>query len=350
MKKQLLLLFLILLFINFLTAQTPWWVEDFKPPDPGWNLEELWEIDESYNTMFFSCSNMIYNFDLSAWSPTITLPAEVQTLNITQFIEPWFMHYPDNEKAEIWILVDGEEILLWEHELKDGSWGWYTGTEVSFPLETHAGKDMQVRFRTTGETTYAWDVWRIFNLSITASFENDLAAINISGPSNLDIDEDGMWNIEIINYGTESQSGFYIDLFEFKTGNQIDQQFITETLPTGESETFNLNWVPSEHQNTLVYANLTLENDQFTDNNTSGFSFLRVNPDLDFDILVWDNDNDIQTIYDPEQKDLIQPDVGLTRALGAAGFSYDIVSQLPEAIFLNSYEIIFCTMGPWCWN
>ena len=78
----------------------------------------------------------------------------------------------------------------------------------------------------------------------------------------------------------------------------------------------------------------------------SGSHFVRVNPDIDFNILVWDNDNSIETILDPENGDMIQPSTGLTRALDAAGLNYDFCSDLPDDLF--EYEILYGTMGCYC--
>ncbi len=44
-----------------------------------------------------------------------------------------------------------------------------------------------------------------------------------------------------------------------------------------------------------------------------------LDPDIDYNIMVWDYDNGIQTVVDPDKGDLIRPAVGLTRALDNAG-------------------------------
>ncbi|MEZ5082962.1 MAG: hypothetical protein R2750_05890 [Bacteroidales bacterium] len=96
----------------------------------------------------------------------------------------------------------------------------------------------------------------------------------------------------------------------------------------------------------MLYGALESEEDQFAGNNTSKAHFLRVKPAIDFNVLVWDNDNGIQTITCPEQGDMITPSTGLKRALASADIEYDYYTYLPED--LEVYDMIFCTMGCFC--
>jgi len=89
-----------------------------------------------------------------------------------------------------------------------------------------------------------------------------------------------------------------------------------------------------------------LEGDEYEPNNVSLSHFLRVDPGIEYNIFVWDFDNSIETITDPEQGDAIQPSTGLSRALDAAGLDYDMGLYLPDN--LDTYDIIFSTMGCYC--
>ena len=88
------------------------------------------------------------------------------------------------------------------------------------------------------------------------------------------------------------------------------------------------------------------EGDEFEGNNVSKSHFVRINPDIDFSILVWDNDNDIETIICPVQGDEIQPSTALTRVLDEAGFEYNVIHFLPDD--LDTYDMVFSTMGCFC--
>ena len=74
--------------------------------------------------------------------------------------------------------------------------------------------------------------------------------------------------------------------------------------------------------------------------------FLRIEPEVEYSILVWDNDNGIQSIICPENGDLITPITGLTRALDDAGLEYELFSYLPEN--LDDYTMVIATLGNYC--
>ena len=121
---------------------------------------------------------------------------------------------------------------------------------------------------------------------------------------------------------------------------------VSDPIEPGEIKTFTFDWTPTIAHNTALYGIVINEGDEFDQNNVSKSHFVRVKPDIEFDILVWDNDNSIKTISDPENGDMIQPSTGLTRVLNAAGLNYDYCVSLPDNLF--SYEILFGTMGCYC--
>jgi len=120
----------------------------------------------------------------------------------------------------------------------------------------------------------------------------------------------------------------------------------TEPIAPGENNIYGFSWTPNAAYNTLVYGQVVAPQDQFPENNLSEGSFLRIEPDIDYSILVWDNDNGSQSIFSPEQGDLITPVTGLTRALNDAGLEYDLVASLPET--LDGYDIVIGTLGNYC--
>lgn len=341
MKKLIYLLILVLLMKIPIFAQTVYWEEEFNSAT-NWTMEGNWAISSGFLQFYWSPD--VSNFDMSAISPVITLHENIDEIIVNQYLDV-FSGTP-NEVAEIIIIHGSEETVLWEYVLQGGNWGSPEGTEIMFSLSDYAGMDVQFKFRTYGATTYNWNWWNIYNIKLTAYFNNDLCLHSIIGPNNLDMNQSGTWNVEIKNLGLEPQSNFSVDLFSYKTSELIDNVTITNELLSGESEIIDFTWTPVEFQNTALYAIVTANEDDFTENDISESCFLRVNPDAEFSILVWDNDNDIETIIDPEKGDYIQGEVGITRALDAAGINYDLVSSLPAG--LNDYDIVFATMGCYC--
>jgi len=342
MKRNFYLLLCAILFQLPLIGQTPYYYEEFETGQ-GWSLDENWNIETG--KMQFNWSPTITNFDLSAISPTIYLLENTQELIVTQYLDAFGASTP-SEVAEIIIVVSGDEFLLWGHELSSGNWGQANGTDLVLDISMYAGQDIQFKFRTYGPSTFQWNWWDIFRLELTSLLEADLTVSNLEGPSVIDINETGQWSLDIKNLGSQPQSDFMIKLFSFKYGDLIGSMDISDPVQPQETKTFTFDWMPLIGQNTALYGVVFLDGDQFEANNVSESHFVRVNPDIEFEIFAWDNDNSIETITDPELGDAIQPSTGLTRVLDAAGMDYTFCSALPDDLF--SYDIVFSTMGCYC--
>ena len=342
MKKPLILLLFLLAFYFSVSAQTTFWEDEFEV-NSGWSLDKNWKITN--DILNLSVDSLMFDFDISAISPIISIPEDPQTLYISQFLGI-FDPSVTTEKAEISIIFNGNENILWSYDLIEGNWGNNNGTELSFPINDYAGLDIQLRFRSFGPSNNAWLGWKIFNVNLTAYFNNDLGIINIDGPNNININETGEWDVEVKNFGLESQSNFTIELYSYKSNDYIYSTIFSNDLASGETEIISLSWTATQTLNTTLYAKVILPGDEFENNNLSQNHFLRIEPDFDYNVLVWDNDNGISTIVDPEGGNLIQGHEGLTKTLNKAGVTYDFVQSLPEQIL--DYDIILTTMGCYC--
>lgn len=339
--KKLLTFFILLLFIWPTFAQTPYWTEDFS-------VGEEWSLDENWNVyggkLEFNWSPAISNFDVSAVSATIPLHESIGELIVSQYLDVFSTS--ETEVAEISILYDGNEDVLWSHPLSNGSWGSYTGEDIEFSLTEYAGMDVQFKFRTYGESSYNWNWWNVFNMTLTVYLDQDLSVSEISGPTQIELMETGTWTFDVKNTGSEVVSDYTVKLYDFKTSELIGSiDELSEIDPEG-IKSYSFDWQSAAAYNTVLYGVVELETDEFVGNNTSRSHFVRVNPDIDFNILVWDNDNEIPTVTCPEYGDEIDPSTGLTRALDVAEYEYDYYYYLPEN--LNTYDIVFSTMGCFC--
>lgn len=342
MKRTFHLLFLLLMLNVGALAQTVYWTEEFDS-NQGWTLDQNWSF--AGGKIRFYWTPNVNNFDLSAISPEIQLHENTVDLIVRQHLDAFNSSNPP-ETAEIYLISGENEILLWDHTLNSGDWGLSTGSDIAFTISEFAGQTVRFKFRTFGPTTYNWNWWDVFSLQLTAMFQNDLAAVAINGPKTLDPDETGIWSVEVKNYGSQPQSGFSVSLFSLKFNDFIGSVDILESIQPQQSLFVDFNWTPPIAHNTALYAVVDLIGDEFEENNISRSHFLRIIPDIPFTVLVWDNDNGIQTITDPEIGDMIEPSVALTRALDNAGISYQLMSYLPPII--NNYDIIFATMGCYC--
>lgn len=341
MKNTILIWLLLLFLANRGLGQTPFWIEDFGSPQ-GWYLEDNWVI--ANGKLEFYWSPAINNFDQEALSPLISLDNNVGDLIVTQYLDV-FSGTPD-ESAEIAIISGNETTVIWDYTLLQGNWGISSGTDILFPLADFAGQDIRIRFRTYGLTTFNWNWWDVYEIKLTAFYDKDLAVHNISGPNSLEILETGTWQVEVKNLGVDPMSDYTVYIYDKKTGNQIGSIIETESLISQETRSYNFDWTSNVAFNTVFYGAVQSETDQFDGNNASQAQFVRIKPDIDFDVLVWDNDNGIQTVTCPEQGDAITPSTGLKRALASADISYDYYSYLPDN--LDDYDMIFATMGCFC--
>ena len=341
MKRIYFLLLLAFLFKLPVFAQTTVWTEDFLSGE-GWTTDGNWNIDNSM--MGFFWSPQIENFDCSATSPIISLHESSTNLIVTQYLD--IFSTSSDEMAEVSVIHDNGEDIIWSYAISEGSWGSVAGDDMEIPIGDYAGQDVQIKFRTYGASTFNWNGWYIFGLRLNADMDKDLAITDIIGPNTLDITESGTWDIKIKNFGYQTVSDFSVKLFNYKTGELIASINDTEQIEPLDSKFYTFNWSSPAAYNTALYSVIVFDDDEFIENNTSKSHFIRVKPDIEFNILMWDNDNDIATVRCPEQGDEIQPSTSLTRALELAGFEYTYSKSLPPN--LTDYEIIFSTMGCFC--
>jgi len=65
------------------------------------------------------------------------------------------------------------------------------------------------------------------------------------------------------------------------------------------------------------------------------------------DVLIWDNDN-YSTINDPEGAGIVGCEYAIQQALTANGIEYTTLPYMP--IDLSPYEVLFITLGHWCYG
>ncbi len=342
MKKILVLLLFLSVFWFPTSAQTTFWEDDFEI-NTGWSLDRTWKITE--DVLQLSVDSLMFDFDVSAISPIISVPDDPQLFYLTQSLEI-FDPSVTTEKAEISIIYNNNEDVIWSYDLSEGNWGGYNGTEISFPVDDYAGLDIQLRFRSFGPTNNAWIMWRTYNVYLTTYFDNDLTIVSIDGQNNIDLNETGTWNVEVKNLGLEPQSNYNVELYSLKSNDCLYSTLVTDELAAGETETVSLSWTPTQVHNTAIYAKVILTGDEFEGNDMSPNHFLRVEPDFDYNVLVWDNDNGIPTIVDPESGALIEGHEGVIKAFNRSGITYDFVNSLPDDI--SNYDVIIATMGCYC--
>jgi len=328
MKHTLLLTITFMLFMCSAFSQSVVWEEIFLTTQDEWTLEGNWTYDPG--RLWMNWSPETPNYDMAAISPVITLPSEAEELIVNQYL---YMYETSTDIAEISIITGSGENVLWHYECgQEGDWGSADGTDISFSVTEYAGQDVQIKFRTWGPTTYSWWWWDVYRISVTAMFDNDMLAVEVGGPNNINEGQQGSWTVKVKNVGLNEQSDYTVKLFSHLTGEEIGSVDATSSLAAGSEEEFSINWTPGEYHNTCLYGQVIMDNDALSTNNNTSSYFVRVEPDISYQVLVWDNDNGSTNT-----------ETGLTDALDVAGIQYTKVYSLPAD--LSSYNMIFASCG-----
>jgi len=341
---KLVYLFLLSFFLQFTAfSQTAIINEDFDDPLTDWEMEGNWTQEDGYLMLYYY--PIITNYDFSTYTPSFEVPANGGDVVISLFLDVYLANTSD-EICEISVVNGTQEDVLWTHALTDGPWGDFSGSDLSLTLDDYSGENVRLRMRSYGASTNALWGWFIFNVNLTTWFDHELCAMEIAGPTNLDMMENGTWEVAVKNLGQNTENNFVVNLYSAKEEQILATGNFNSELNPGETAVVEVNWASEFSQNTVLFASVESQTDQFQNNNTSSGRFLRVEPDMEYNILFWDNDNGIASVVNPENGLLQEPHQGLQKAFQVAGISIDYVSVLPDN--LEDYNIVITTMGNYC--
>jgi hypothetical protein len=343
--KKLIYLFLLSLLIQVPAfSQTAIIDEDFTEPLSDWELEGNWGQEDGYLMLYYY--PIFEDYDFSSYTPVFEIPPNGGDVLLSLFLDVYLSNATD-EKCEISVLYgDQEEDVLWSHNLTDGPWGDYSGSDLTLSLDDYSGETVQLRMRSYGSSTNALWGWFVFNINLTTWFDHELCAMEILGPTNLNIMESGTWEIEVKNQGLNSENDFFVNLYSAKDEQILASEPFDGNLLPGETGTIEIEWSSNFAHNTVLYATVQSQSDQFENNNRSHSRFLRIEPDLEYNILFWDNDNGIASVENPETGIFQEPHQGIQKAFQVTGINIDLVSSLPDN--LEEYTIVISTMGCYC--
>jgi hypothetical protein len=329
--------FCVLTFSLF--AQAIFWEETFETAPLGWTLDSNWSFENG--ALFMNWSPSTVNYDLSAISPEISLPMNVGDLNLTQYIDEYSAL---DEMMEVGVIVEGTPSVIWQWDLTGGDWGVFGGESISISLADFAGQDVQLQFRSYGSDTWNINFWYIYDVQITALFDNDLCALEVFGPPNAEINKPDLWKVIVKNSGLLAQDSYSVKIFQeggFELGS-IDVQNTIEPLALSEH---NFYWTPSFIEDTNLYGQVVLAGDEFDGNDASENHGVSIFPAGERQYLLWDHDNDSYYI-DPNNGSIRDCEDGIEDALIANEITYQLVTELPEV--LRNYNVVFATLGLYC--
>lgn len=342
--KKLVYLFILLFALQWPAfSQTTVINENFEGDISNWQFEGNWFHEPGYIFMYYH--PVTYDYDFWVVSPEFEVPATGGDLIINHFIDVYMMNVT-NEKCEISVIHNDEETVVWEYSLSNGPWGSIFGTDLLIPLDEFVGETVSLRMRSYGAKSNALWGWFIFNFNLTTFFDHDLTAIQLNGPGNLNANETGNWTIAVKNLGLVPATDFSVNLYSYKTNQALATATNSAAIPHGQTGNVPVTWATDDIHNTVLYAVIEYGQDQFSKNNKTPGKFLRIEPTQNYSVLLWDNDNGIQTVLNPESGVMEQPNTGIEKALQSAGIQYTKVSNLPTNP--GQYDIILATMGCYC--
>ncbi len=342
---QKLVYLLLLIFLAQVTAfsQTAIIDEDFFDPLSDWEMEGNWMQEEGYLMLYYY--PIVEDYDYSTYTPEFEVPVNGGDVIINCFIDVYQANTTD-EVCEVSVMYGEQEEILWSHNLTEGAWGEIAGTDITLPMDDFIGETVKIRMRSYGSSTSALWGWFVFNVNFTTWFEHELCAMELSGPTNLDIMEEGLWQVKIKNQGLNTESDFNVNLFSQKDNQSIAYGSFDGDLNSGETGYVDIVWATENVHNTVLYAKIDSPMDQFENNDYSNGRFLRIESDAEYNILFWDNDNGIESVEQPETGILQEPHAGLLKAFQVSGINMEFVNSLPDN--LEEYDIVVTTMGCYC--
>ncbi|MCD4817738.1 MAG: hypothetical protein K8S23_03490 [Candidatus Cloacimonetes bacterium] len=332
------ILLIIILFISlFLSAQVITWEDTFNENN-GWTLESNWTIQSGMLQFYYSPT--AENFDLSAIFPEIELPENVGDIVISQYISTYSIV---DEVAEISVIGEDFETIIWSYELLTGDWGEFTGSNLILSLHEFAGSTINLQIKCYGASTWNLNNWNVYNIQIYEMFDNDLAALKIVGPPNAEQNIEDMWSVKVKNVGMNPQEDFIVRLYHEE--EEIASIISEEVLITNEEMLFSFFWIPTEFGDTYFTGEIIFDDDDFQENNLTSQFDVNIFEEGALQILVWDNDFESH-ITDPETGETVGCEYSIQKALSTNSIFYVGVNILPEIIY--NYDAIIVTLGLYC--
>ena len=107
----------------------------------------------------------------------------------------------------------------------------------------------------------------IMNLHPLNSLVNDLTLVSLTGPVAITVDQTSTYTATVANIGTVPQSSYWVRLM-LDSGIQLAEMPGTYLTP-GTTQTFTLDWTPTQTGVTTLYATVVFDGDEVEPNNES---------------------------------------------------------------------------------
>lgn len=266
MRKCLLkamLVAMIMVISAFAWGQSIFYEEPFDANN-GWTLEANWSITAGALKLGWSPSTT--NYDLSATSPNIVVPATAGDMVVSQYIDEYTGQGTPPEAYEIIALSGGTPTVLWSYS-EDVDWGVTGGQNLTLSLAPFAGQTIQLKFRATGATTFNFNYWYIYDIKAYASLNQDLAVTSLTGVSTPSVNSAYPYVITVRNAGLTTVSNYSVKLMQ--TGDVELGSVAGTALAPQEITTYTISWTPTVLGETQIWGKVVAAGDENPNNNES---------------------------------------------------------------------------------
>ena len=266
MKKCLLTAILVAMFMvvaAFAWGQSVFYDEPFNA-DQGWTLDPNWSIRQS--SLRFSWTPQVINYDLSASSPTIVVPATAADMVVSQFINQYPEHGSIPDTFEIIAVAGGVPHVLWFYDANI-DWGVNGGQDLVLSLAPYAGQTIQLKFRVTGMDTYHIIGWAIYGISAHTCFNHDLAATSLSGSVIPALGSAHPYVVSVRNAGLTAVNDYTVKLLQ---SGDVELGFVAgASIAPGETIEYTIPWTPTVPGNTQIWAEVVRTGDENPQNDNT---------------------------------------------------------------------------------
>lgn len=254
--KNLAILFL-LCFVSLLSGHTVFYQESFNINN-GWTFDQNWSL--RFGRLQLYPSSTMTNYDYSATSPNIALPANVTELEINMFIDEDPDHINQPDYFEIAIMADNNPNVIWTYS-DNQDWGLIGGTNLYLSLIPFAGQTVQIRFRAHGYYSQYFNWWNIFDIKGYIGLPYDLTVPSVTYDPTPSAEVSTTCVVSVKNVGTMPvQAGSYIVKLMRSYNIEIASVPGVDLAPL-ETHPFSIEWTPTETGLTNIRARIFSSSD-----------------------------------------------------------------------------------------
>jgi hypothetical protein len=240
-------------------------VEDFESGDFSGNAWEFsgnadWSVtnSESHAGVYSAQAGTITHSQTSSMSITM----EITDASPISF---WWSTDCESNYDDLIFYIDDEEMAV-----LTGTQAW---TEESFPVSA-GNHTFRWEYSKDGSVSSGADTGWVDDITFPSTFtyDNDLACSGIEGPAYANVGGTAVYQITIANMGYDTVSDYTVSLHK-STGQELASIEVNQALAYEDNRVHSLPWsIPAseENNNVMLYAEVTLANDENEGNNQSG--------------------------------------------------------------------------------